>query len=117
MNAGIVQIQPEPRPSGYGEIIAMLEIDPELLVSRYGLELFDGTDNLDDCRAAAIRLPSGRQVGLLRHVGAPYDGVELHADQHDDTREAIHEVLQAMGLPDAVVRWTRDVAPAAAHAR
>jgi hypothetical protein len=114
MRTRILQVQPELWPSGYGEVIAMLDVVPELLVDRYGLALFEGTDNLGDYHAAAIRLPSGRLLGLLRHVGAPYEGVEVHADMHEDAHEAVGELLQAMELPDTAVTWIRDalVAPA-----
>lgn len=115
MHTAILQVQPEPWPSGHGEAIAMLDVALDLLADRHGLKFFEGTDNLGDYHAAAIRLPSGRRVGLLRHGGAPYAGVALYADAHDDTQDAVREFLQAAELPETVVSWMR--APAPAHAR
>jgi hypothetical protein len=68
MPTELQQVQPEPWPSGYGEAVAMLDVALDLLANRYGLRLFEGADNLGDYHAAAIRLPSGRMIGLLRHV-------------------------------------------------
>jgi|GEM_PF-5880953 len=112
MAASILQITPELWPSGYGEAIAMIDVAPERLVDCYGLELFEGADNLGYYRAAAIRLPSGRMLGLLHHVGAPYQGVEVHGDMHEDAQEAAAELLQAMELPESAVTWLRDAAVA-----
>lgn len=120
MHGRYQQIQPQPWPSGYGEAIALIEPSPEWLSAEYGFSFFEGTDNLDDYRAAAVKLPSGRMVGILRHAGAPYEGVEVHADVRDDVRDAVRELLQALELPEDVVTWIREAVvvpePAAAQA-
>lgn len=54
MRQHIAQVPAQPWPSGYGEIIAMLDVAPELLAARYSLQFFDGTDNLGDYRAAIV---------------------------------------------------------------
>jgi hypothetical protein len=108
MHGRYQQIQPEPWPSGYGEVIALIEPSPEWLSAQYGLSFFEGTDNLDDYRAAAIQLSSGRIVGILRHVGAPYQGTEVYADAHDDVHDAVRELLQALELSEDVVTWLRE---------
>lgn len=114
MNGGILQIEPEPWPSGYGEVIATLDVPLDHLAARYSLELFEGTDNLGDYRAAIVQVPSGRRFGLARHDGDPEDGTEVHADQHDDPQAVIPELLRALGLSENSVTWLRDalVAPA-----
>ncbi|HEU4883191.1 MAG TPA: hypothetical protein VFT45_13115 [Longimicrobium sp.] len=108
MHGRYQQVQPEPWPSGYGEVIALIESSPEWLSTQYGLSFFEGTDNLDDYRAAAVQLASGRRIGILRHAGAPYQGVEVHADAHDDVHDAVQELLQALELPEDVVTWMRE---------
>src|SRR5688500_3529573 len=117
MQGRFQQVQPRPFPSGYGETIAMLEPSPEWLAAQYGLSFFDGTDNLDDYRAAAIQLPSGRMVGILRHVGAPDEGVEVQADAHDDPAAAVDELLNCLGLPPSTCTWLRDESGVPAAAR
>lgn len=75
------QVEPRPWPSGYGGAIAVVRVRPELFSRAFGLTFADGSDNLDDYQAAAIRLRSGRMLGLLRHAGSPDDsGTEIHAD-------------------------------------
>ncbi|HST61686.1 MAG TPA: hypothetical protein VLK84_23475 [Longimicrobium sp.] len=108
MQAKIVQVPPQPWPSGYGEIIAMIPMAPESLVDRYALELFEGSDNLGYYDAAVIQLPSGRRMGLAHRRGVPEPGVEVHADVQDDTSDAVHELLEVLGLPHSAVSWMRD---------
>lgn len=107
MHGRFQQVQPEPWPSGYGAIVGVLETSPELLSARHGLSFFDGTDNLDDYRAAAIQLPSGRRVAMIRHAGAPPNAVEIHADAHDDPATVIDELLGALDLPRRKCTWLR----------
>jgi hypothetical protein len=114
MQTRIVQVQPQPWPSGYGEVVAVLDLDLDALAERYALLLYEGTDNLDDYRAAAIQLPSGRRVGLLRHAGAPSDELELYADAHDDPDAATRELLNALELPMSTCSWLRQSVPASA---
>jgi hypothetical protein len=115
MKSAITQVPPQPWPSGYGEVIAMLDIPLNHLATRYSLDLFEGTDNLGDYRAAIVRVPSGRLFGLARHDGEPEAGTEVHADQHDDPQAVIPELLQALGLPENTVTWLREALVAPAH--
>lgn len=46
MQAKIVQVPPQPWPTGYGEIIAMIDRTVESLAERYSLTRFEGSDNL-----------------------------------------------------------------------
>lgn len=108
MRHAIKQVPPEPWHSGYGEIIAMLNLAAESLADSYGVEWFEGTDNLGDYHAAIVQLPSGRRLGLVRHQGDPEPGTEVHADVHDDVNTAVGELLQALELPEDAVTWLRD---------
>lgn len=108
MQSRIVQVQPQLWPSGYGEIIAMLDRPMDWFVAHLSLKTFEGTDNLGDYRAALVQLPSGRRVGLLRHHGDPERGTELHADVADEIRDVVTEVLDALDLPPDTVTWTHD---------
>lgn len=107
MQTGIEQVPPTPWPSGDGDCVATVGVTPEWLADRYHLEFFEGTDNLDDYRAAAVRLPSARMVGLLRHAGAPDEGTEVHADINDDPAAVIGELLQALDLSPDTCTWMR----------
>jgi hypothetical protein len=107
MQTTIVQVQPEPWPSGYGEVAAVLDVSLEALTDRYSLDLYEGTDNLDDYHAAAIRLASGRRLGLMRHAGAPASQVEVYADANDDPDAATRELLDALELPLSTRSWIR----------
>lgn len=108
---GFHQIEPQPWPSGHGEAVAVLSHSPEALETRYGLRFFAGDDNLDTYAAAAIRLESGRRVGLIRHRGTPALGTELHVDATDDFLEAIREFLDAFDLTADELAWVRDDVP------
>ena len=105
------QTEPQSWPSGHGEAVAILAYSPDTLESRYGLRFFEGDDNLDSYVAAAIRLGSGRRVGLLRHRGTPASGTELRVDATDDFLEAIREFLDAFDLTVDGLRWVRDDVP------
>jgi hypothetical protein len=116
MRQGIEQVQPQPWANGHGECIAVLAASPTWLADHYELQFFEGFDNLDDYRAAAVRLPSGRILGLLRHAGAPDPGTEVHADPLDDPDHAVSELLDALGLPSSACTWMRRGTAAAAQA-
>ncbi|MFL5539642.1 MAG: hypothetical protein ACJ8J0_11655 [Longimicrobiaceae bacterium] len=92
-------------------MVAMLGVSTDDLGTRYGLEFFDGVDNLDAYTAAVIRLGSGRRVGLLRHSGNPVAGTELHVDSEDDYLGAIREFLDAFELTTDALTWVRDEVP------
>ena len=110
-SAKFSQIDPVPWASGHGDTVAVLSLSSEALPSRYGLAFFDGSDNLDAYRAAAIRLESGRRIGLLQHLGAPVAGTELQADTEDDPLEAIREFLDCFGLTADELVWVREEVP------
>jgi hypothetical protein len=109
--SSFTQTEPVPWPSGYGEAAAVVALSPEALATSYGLRFFEGSDNLDDYDAAAIRLQSGRRIGLLRHRGNPSPGTELHADARDDFLDAIREFLDAFELSVDDLVWVRQEVP------
>ena len=110
-SAPFTQTEPTPWPSGHGEAAAVVARSPEALAARYGLQFFEGNDNLDAYVAAAIRLSSGRRLGLLRHCGNPSPGTELHADARDDFLDAIREFLDAFELSADDLAWVRQEVP------
>lgn len=106
------QIEPTPWPSGSGEVIAVVRVRPELFARAFDLKFCEGSDNLDAYTAAAIRLRSGRTVGLLRHQGDPGEGTEVHADAADDPLVALGEFLDAFDLSAEDLVWVRPDVPA-----
>jgi hypothetical protein len=66
------------------------------------------TINLDAYIAAVIRMRSGRMLGVLRHVGSPDPGTEVHADAGDDFVSALREFLDAFDLSVEDLSWMRD---------
>lgn len=105
------QVEPTPWPSGCGDAIAVVRVQPDLFSSAFGLTFFSGCDNLDCYNAAAIRLRSGRMLGLLRHVGSADSGTEVHADASDDFVNALREFLDAFDLSVEDLSWMRDEIP------
>jgi hypothetical protein len=101
-SAPFTQTEPTPWPSGHGEAAAVVARSPEALAARYGLQFFEGNDNLD---------ASGRRLGLLRHCGNPSPGTELHADARDDFLDAIREFLDAFELSADDLAWVRQEVP------
>src|SRR5215212_6993960 len=103
--SGFTQMEPTPWPSGHGAAAAVVALSPGALSARYGLRFFEGNDNLDAYDAAAIRLSSGRRLGLLQYRGTPSPGTELHADSKDDLLDAIREFLDAFDLNASDLVW------------
>jgi len=109
--SAFTQTEPTPWPSGYGEVAAVVALSPDALSARYGLRFFEAADNLDAYDAAAIRLSSGRRLGLLRYRGHPSPGTELHADSKDDLLDGIREFLDAFELTADDLLWVRQDIP------
>lgn len=106
-----VQVEPTASSSGYMDAIAVVRIQPDHFSRAFGLRFFDGVDNLDAYIAAVIRMRSGRMLGLLRHVGSPDPGTEVHADAGDDFVSALREFLDAFDLSVEDLSWMRDEIP------
>jgi hypothetical protein len=112
MHSPIEQIEPEPWPSGYGDVAAVLDIPFAALAELHALHAYEGSDNLGHYRAVAIRLPSGRRIGLLHHAGVPDADTEVHADSRDDPSDVLDEVIRTLGLRPTACSWLRRTDPA-----
>jgi len=106
-----VQVEPTESQNRYVDAIAVTRVQPDLFSRAFGLTFFDGVDNLDAYKAALIRLRSGRLLGLLRHVGSPDPGTEVHVELDDDFVSALREFLDAFDLSVEDLSWTRDEIP------
>jgi hypothetical protein len=105
----IVQIEPQPWPSGYGDVLGVLDLTTEVLKSRYSLRFSEGSDNLGRYEAVPVQLPSGRRLGLLHHHRSPAAGVEVHGDREDNPENAMEELLESLGLSWEACSWMRQV--------
>jgi len=101
------QIEPTPWPSGRGEAIATTRVRPELLSRAFGLS-FEESDVLRSREAAAIRMRSGRMLGLVRQRSGSRSGTELNADSADRFMDALTEFLDAFDLSVQDLSWIRD---------
>ncbi|MFL5383540.1 MAG: hypothetical protein ACJ8GN_13565 [Longimicrobiaceae bacterium] len=109
--SSFTQTKPIPWPGGHGEAAAVVALSPAALADRYGLRFYEESDNLDFYDAAAVRLDSGRRVGLLRHHGNPSPGTELHVDAGERLLDAIREFLDAFDLHANDLTWVRSEVP------
>jgi hypothetical protein len=103
-----VQVEPTEVQSRYVDAIAVTSVQPDVFSRAFGLTFFDGFDNLDAYKAALVRLRSGRILGLLRHVGSPDPGTEVHVELDDDFVSALREFLDAFDLSVEDLSWMRD---------
>ncbi|MBB4681117.1 hypothetical protein [Crossiella cryophila] len=99
--------EPTAVPWPYYEVtaIAVLAIEPHELTTRAGIQFGDHYTDLDNCKATALTLPSGRQVVLLKHRGNPTPGVQLHGDLAKDQDEQLAETVVFLGVPEVEVTW------------
>ena len=95
-------------PSGDGMDVAMLDIRPEIIEARFGVEFQRGADDLDYVRELAILLPSGHPVVLVWHERAPVPGLEVRCDVGVPAAVARQEVLAALEVRDDRVIWAPD---------
>jgi hypothetical protein len=112
MHSPIEQIEPETWPSGYGDVVAVLDIPLAELAELHALQPYEGSDNLGYYRAVALRLPSGRRIGLLHHAGVPDGDTEVHADARDDPADVLDEVIRTLGMAPTACSWLRPTNPA-----
>jgi hypothetical protein len=95
-------------PSGQARSIAVVQIEPSELQSRYGIVFSDGYDDLDYFAEAAVQLPSGQRLLLVRYRHHPSSGTEVRADANDDAQKARQELLRALNTDDSVFSWVSD---------
>lgn len=98
-------------PSGDGRPLAVLRLEPAQLATRYGLRFDAGYDNLDAYQRAALAMPGGNQVWLVRHRGDPEPGTVAYVDAAQELLQAKAFLMQTLGLVTADFRW---MAPGAA---
>ncbi|MGH7719613.1 MAG: hypothetical protein ACREON_12320 [Gemmatimonadaceae bacterium] len=108
MKNSFKQVKLQGWPSGDCEAIAILREEPAALARRAGLAFERGVDDLDQFWAATIRLPSQRQLLLMRYDGYPHPGTEVYADKRDNREAARAELLEALGLRGDSFSWTSD---------
>lgn len=95
-------------PSGNDRSIAVLQMEPSDLESRFGLRFVEDVDDLDFFSEAALQLPSGRRLLLIRYRRNSSPGTEVRADANDDDLAARSELLEALGEDDSVFTWVPD---------
>lgn len=111
----IRQVPPHARwPSGDSRALATIRFSPEELAARYGLVFERGCDDLDWYQLAAIALPDGAQVWLIRHRGNPAPGTVVDIDAGADFARTKAQLTQALGLTDADFLWVSPVVAAPA---
>jgi len=92
-------------PSGKDQALAVLRQEPEELTQTLAIDFRDGADELGSYKEAALLLPSGRQVLLIRWVLSDNKGTEVLVDSSDDSTSAFEEVLDSLGLLLADIQW------------
>ena len=103
----IVQCEFDKWPSGDDQSIAVLQMEPSDLEERLGLRFAEGTDDLDYFRDAAVSLPSGRRLLLVRYLRNESPGTEVRADANDDAAKARSELAEALG-GDSIFTWVSE---------
>src|SRR5207302_4408200 len=91
---GWAQLDPADWPSGDTRPIAVLQLEPEDLERKYGLEFREDRDDLDSLRMAVVQLDSGTVVGLLRYSNGPTAGTGLYAEGSADPDTVVKEILR-----------------------
>ena len=103
-----VQVTEGRWPSGREQIIGILTSDPAQLAEVNHIEFSPGSDDLDTFLQAALRLPSGRPVLLMRYSKMPTTGTLVLADSLDDPAEARRELLLILHQSLHGFSWTPD---------
>ena len=60
------------------DLAATVNLQPEYFSQSHQIVFSPGADDLDSLIFSHVNLPSGCTITLLRHLNAPYEGVELY---------------------------------------
>lgn len=91
-------------PTGETTPIAVIAAEPADLT---GVVWGDGvTDGLGEFAWAAVEVPGGVRLLLVRYVWSPSAGIEVFAERHDDAHAAgVWALLRQFDLPSGAVTW------------
>jgi len=102
----VKQVRPHVHfPSGDSRALVELPFEPEELIGRYGISFEERCDDLDTYRLAAIVLPDGSQVWLVRYRGEQDAGTTVYVDAAADLGQAKDLLLQMFALAEEDLRW------------
>ena len=90
-------------PSGSSKAVGLISIESPALEGR-GVQFRPGSDELSSFIEAALRLPSGRALLLIRRPN-PSPGIEVWADAADDPVAALGELRSTLDLGENEVVW------------
>lgn len=85
--------------------MAVLRLEPAALQARYGLRFEEGADDLDRFVLAAIALPNGDQLWLMRYMRAPEPGTVVYADSAADPTSKRSELLAILEIGEDDLSW------------
>ncbi len=101
----VLQIDPQPWPTGDGRPIAVIALTPEDLKGRFGLSFIEDYDDLDYYVLAAVRRPAGGQLWFMRHRNSPRPGTVIYADASVSPCRAVAEVVEMLRIKASEVLW------------
>jgi energy-coupling factor transporter ATP-binding protein EcfA2 len=86
--------------------VAVLQIEPDELMTTRSLRFREGYDDLDSLVFATLSLPSGREATLVRHTHSPNSGTEICVLPDEiENSHSILETVEMLGLTVADLVW------------
>ena len=102
----VQQVQPHDLfPSGDYRDLAEIGASPDELAARFGLVFAKLLDDLDWFKLAAIALPDGSQLWLIKYRGDQYPGTLVRVDAGADLTQPRDQLAQVLGLTRADFLW------------
>jgi SWIB/MDM2 domain-containing protein len=102
----IEQVALEEVAGGLAQPVATIDLEPDELNKRYGIQFEESEDDLDHLVAALIRPPSGRVFALVRHRHQPGPGTDIVISEHSpDLKEDLAEAVRHLRLSRGQLRW------------
>ncbi len=71
------QMSKEEWPKGLTMAVAKLCLEPDQLMSQFGMQFFEDRDDLDAFRAALIRVDERHEYAFVRYLGSSDPGTEV----------------------------------------